>query len=117
MTTEINYQIMQRHDKEDREYEHEEVMNKINKDVTAYIKNLDLDKEYTDMMREVVEIKMTPGIEYIPAIMSGGETEFNLNIGRTTFRNVQPEFASGLLCPYDEKKRHAYMTRKPFTDE
>jgi hypothetical protein len=87
ITTEINYQIIQRHDIEEKEFEHEEEMKKMNKDIKGYLKNLDLDPQYTKIMGQVLEIKMTPGLEYVPAIFSGGETEFNLNIGRSPFRN------------------------------
>jgi hypothetical protein len=117
LTTEINFQILEKYDKEDKDFKYDEVMGKMKKDMRSYIKNLELDKEYLDMMKEAIEIKLTPGVEFIPAIFCGGDTEFNLNIGRSPFRNVQPEFSMGLLSPFEPKKRHKYLTEDLLDDQ
>lgn len=91
-------------------------MEKLKKNPEKYLKELNLDKEYLDALRNAYEIKITPGLDYTPAIYAGGETDFNLNIGRTAFRNGQPDFKQGLLTNWN-RRRHKYLTLAPKTDE
>lgn len=107
--------ILTKNDEEEKSYDHEKELEKLKKDPEKYLKELNLDKEYIDAMRNVFEIKLTPGLDYIPAIYAGGETEFNLNIGRTAFRNGQPDFKMGLLSGY-KKKIHKYLIEDPLSD-
>ena len=101
--TEINFKIMQLYDKEDRELNYDEIQKQLSEDPKKYIEELNLDKEYLDLIKDSFQIKLAEGVEYVPAITVGGETEFNLNIGKTLFRNNQEEFKDGLLSPYTRK--------------
>lgn len=109
ITTEINLQLFLKklEEKEIEDFDHDEEMELFEDDPEAYIKQIDLDRKYMKGLKESPDFKITPGLKYMPVVYTSPGTKFLFNMGRSAFRNGQPEFKKGLIVPlHDEYHRY-----------